>query len=132
MNEILNSYRGDEGRLGRARRLVYGEGQQAGGESVEKLVREVELEASDAWARVQTLLPRTEPTVQEELERYPFYVQVFRTKDVLGSLKERTKLLRLKDMLEAGDDFFNRWYIGLEAALAELRDEIERRGESGS
>ena len=132
MNEILSSYREDEERLGRARKLVYGDGQPPDAECVEKVVKDVGLETSAAWGKVQMLLPRAEPKTQEELERCPFYARAFRTNDALGSLKERGKLLDLKKALEAGDNSFNRWYVGLEEALVELRGEIERRGESGS
>lgn len=125
MNDMLNWYREDEGRMERARRLVYEHGQVAGAESVEKLVKELGLESSEAWGKVNRLLPRNEPTQSDDIQAAPFYVEVFVMKDVLGSLREKTGLNRLREALEAGDDSFNEWYIALETALVELRDVME-------
>lgn len=126
MDELLSSYGRDEGRLERARELLYERGRPAGAETVERLVTELGLEGSGAWGRVQSLLPPQEPA-REELPGMPLYAEVFRVKDVLGSLREKGALHRLKGALEAGDDSFNEWYLALEAALAELRGEMEKR-----
>lgn len=124
MREIINSYREDEGRLSRARELLYGAGQPPDADSVEKIVKEARLEESPCWRKVVSLLPRKEPDTEAEKRDAPGYSEVFQTQDVLGSLKNKDKLRALKEVLTK-DNPFNSWYVELETALIELRNQME-------
>lgn len=125
MKEIINSYQADEGRLKRARELLYGAVKSPEADSMEKIVREAGLEESQLWSKVISLLPRREPKSEEEKRDSSVYIEVFQTQDVLGSLKSSAKLNELKDLLKT-DNPFNRWYVELDEALIELRKEMDR------
>jgi len=124
MKEILSSYGDEEERLERARGLLYGDGQPAESENVEKIVADADLDYSETWEKVQTLLPRDEPESDADKNASVAYSEVFQELDVLGSLKDKTKLKRLRNSLQSGRNPFNEWYAGLDGALIELRNEM--------
>jgi hypothetical protein len=124
MREILSSYGDETERLESARALLYGAGQHGDDESIEKIVEESGLEDSEAWKKVKILLPQREPVSDEEKSAAAAYSHVFQRLDVLGSLKDKTELKRLKDSLRSGQNPFNEWYAELDGALVELRSQM--------
>lgn len=125
MKEIVNSYGDDEGRLGRARELIYGAGRDAEGDCVEKIVADAGLQGGECWLSVTSLLPRSEPESEAEKRAASVYSEVFQTHDLLGSLKDKKKLEGLKEILR-DDNPFNSWYVQLEEALIALRKEMDK------
>jgi hypothetical protein len=124
MEAILDSYKQDEGRLGRAREPLYAQALSPGNESVEKIVKEVKFEGSPAWAEINSLLPKTDPASPEEKARSASFVDVFQTKQLLESLKNKDQLTELKSFLKT-DNPLTQWYTKLEAALIKLREEMD-------
>ena len=124
MREILSSYADEDERLERARGLLYGVGQRGDDESIEKIVEESGLEDSEAWEKVKILLPQREPASDEEKSAAAAYSEVFQRLDVLGSLKDKTGLKRLRDSLQSGRNPFNEWYAELDGALVKLRSQM--------
>lgn len=129
MKEMLAFYAGDEGRLERARELLYHEETAIEGDSVKKILREAGLDesASESWHEIQRLLPEKEPEAGKEKTEAPEYTDLFKTQDMLGCLKNREKLKQLRTVLRTGNPF-NDWFAKLEKALIKLRDEIESLG----
>jgi hypothetical protein len=112
MNEILKASLGSDERLDRARSLVYERGAPPGGDTIEKLVKDAELEDASSWRAVQALLPWRDPRFYQKRDVPPF--------STLDSLQDKEKLKALRARSLADDQPFAEWTNQLDAALTEL------------
>jgi hypothetical protein len=124
LQELRRAYEKDEGRLERARSLLYDD-DTSPEDSVEKLIRENNLLRDEAWTQVQLLLPpeSTEKTVNRD---DPGEYQSFLTaKALLESLKDPQKLRTLRTELREHDSFGS-WCKDLDNHLSQLVRKLDQ------
>jgi hypothetical protein len=117
MQEILNASVDGEERMDRARSIVYEQPAFAGMDTIEKLVKEAELESSSHWRNIESLLPRRDPRFFQSRDQPPF--------SILDSFQDKEKLKALRTRLLENNELFAEWSTQLDSALAELAAQID-------
>ena len=117
LQELRESYQTDEGRLDRARSLLYEE--SSVGDNVERLLSETGLEDDDAWAAIKLLLPPKSKDEEVERNQRDDYDMFLKAKAVLDSLKDRKKLMTLRSELRQ-ENVFGAWCKELDKQLSQL------------
>lgn len=117
MQELLDSYQSNNDRLDRARSLLYEE--SSGGDNIEKLIRETDLEDDDAWTTIKFVLPPKSVEAQIQTNNKHNYESFLKAKSVLDSLQSRDRLLALRTQLRT-EDTFGGWCRALDKHLAQL------------
>jgi hypothetical protein len=126
LQELRESYEMDDGRLDRARSLLYVE--SSAGDNVEKLVVETNLKDDESWTAIKLLLPpkSVEPVPEEvEEDEANGYKEFFSAKYVLDNLKDRDGLVALRKKLRVKNTF-GAWCKELDRHLAQLVDKVNR------
>jgi hypothetical protein len=123
LQELRESYRTDEGRLERARNLLYKE--SSGGDNIEKLLGEIDLEDDESWAAIKRLLPPKSYEEEIEQKRPASYEHFLKAKAVLESLMDRNKLLELRTELRH-ENQFGAWCKELDEKLSQLAVKIDQ------
>ncbi|MGZ8843121.1 MAG: hypothetical protein ACXW18_05630 [Pyrinomonadaceae bacterium] len=125
LGSIINTYINGQCRLTQARAHFYN-GLESHPDTLEKIIEESDLLGDEDWALAKSLLPRRAPKVESGRDQAELYCVVFHDHDVLGSLRDRDGMLKLKLELEQ-DDVFSRWSSELETALTSLKSKVEGR-----
>jgi hypothetical protein len=123
LQELRKAYESDEGRLERARNLLYDD-DTSPEDSVEKLIRENNLLRDEAWTQVKLLLPpeSTEKTIQDTADEYKPYLTA---KALLESLGDPQKLRTLRTELREQDSFGS-WCKDLDNHLSQLVGKLDQ------
>jgi hypothetical protein len=120
LQEIRDTYRFDEGRLDRARSLIYRESSIS--DNVENIVRERQLHADESWLAIKDLLPPK--SREQQVDASDDYDEFKQARAVLESLQDREKLVQLRTQLRDGNTF-GAWCKELDNHLAELVGKVD-------
>jgi hypothetical protein len=113
MNELVSSSNGNDGHMERARSFLYEQAAAPNSDTIERLVKECNLESDSAWEAIEDLLPRRDPRLFKK-----------GVVAVLESLKDKDKLKALRTRMLNDDDPLTEWTNQLESALTELAKKI--------
>ena len=122
LQEIRDGYRFDEGRLDRARSLLYQESSVS--DNIETIIAETKLYNDESWLAVKCLLPPKSREQAIEGETSDAYELFKGAKAVLESLKDRDKLVELRTELRK-ENVFGAWCKDLDNHLSQLVGKVD-------